>query len=92
VIELDDGIVGPELGLDIFPRHQFAGMLEQHHQNLKRLFRKPYPQAVFAQFPGAHIKFEAAEMGEARQSAESFCEASGSQPIEFIEYTLRKRK
>jgi hypothetical protein len=35
VFKVNEGIGGPELLLELFPRHYFAGPLEEHSENLE---------------------------------------------------------
>ena len=68
MIEIDEGVGGPQPVAKLFPGHRLTGPLEQHRQNLKRLLLKPEPHAVFPQLAGSKIDLEYAET-EAHGSA-----------------------
>ncbi len=60
VIKVDDGL-RPEPGLQLLPRHQRAGFLQQHREQLKRLFLQRQEFALLGQFPRTKVGFEDAE-------------------------------
>jgi hypothetical protein len=48
VIEIDERIGRPQLGLQFFTRNCLAGTFDQERQDLKGLTRKTQPNPVFA--------------------------------------------
>src|SRR5437867_4092469 len=48
LVELDDGVVGPELHSNLFAQHHLAGMLQEDEQHLEGLLVKPDLQAMLA--------------------------------------------
>jgi hypothetical protein len=48
MIEIDEGIGRPQLGLQFLTRDCLAGTFDQDRQDLKGLTRKTQPNAVFA--------------------------------------------
>ena len=58
VVEIHEGVRGPEFLLKLFPSHDLTGVLKHHRQELEGLFLKPYSQSVLAQFARAKIQFE----------------------------------
>ena len=58
VVELHHRVVGPELLLDLFARHQFARTLHQHQQNLEGLFLKTNLLLAFTEFSGLEVAFK----------------------------------
>ena len=61
MIEIDEGISGPDLFAQIFSRHDLTGILQQGGEDLKRLFLKPDASAVFAQLSGSQVDFKNAK-------------------------------
>jgi hypothetical protein len=55
VVEVYEGIVGPEFVAEILPCHQFAGTSQQEYQNLEGLFLQTDFRPVFAQLSGSNI-------------------------------------
>jgi hypothetical protein len=43
MIELDDGVIGPELLANFLAEHYLSGLLQQHHKDLHGLF--PHAEA-----------------------------------------------
>lgn len=58
MIELDKGILRPDLLAKLLARDQFSRMLQQHGEHLEGLFLKVNPDSVLAQFPGMQIRLE----------------------------------
>ena len=58
VIEVDEGILGPEFLVQLFTGHDFSRILQQYGQHLKGLSPELDLQSVFAQFAGAEVDFE----------------------------------
>jgi hypothetical protein len=58
VVEIHEGVRGPEFLLKLFPSHDLTGVLKHHRQELEGLFLKPYSQSVLAQFARAKIQLE----------------------------------
>src|SRR5471030_1190493 len=61
MVELDHGIVGPQLLLQLFPSDQFTLALQQHRQNPDGLFGDFQFEPALTQFSGARIEFKHAE-------------------------------
>jgi hypothetical protein len=55
MVEVHKGIGGPQPGVQIFPRDDFSGTLEEHCQHLKGLFLKANLEAVAAELPDAKV-------------------------------------
>src|SRR5438552_6415815 len=51
VIEFHNRVVWPESLPDLFAGYHLSRQRKKHRQNLKRLFGKPDPKAISAQFP-----------------------------------------
>src|SRR6516162_8573945 len=49
VIEINEGIGRPQLGMQFFTGDHLAGTFDQYGQDLKGLSRKPQPHPVFTQ-------------------------------------------
>jgi hypothetical protein len=58
VFKINEGIGGPELLLDIFPRYHLAGPVEECDENLEGSFLKPYLGAVATHFPTSKVHLE----------------------------------
>lgn len=58
VVELDEGVGGPKSLTNLFSGNQFAGALEQHGEDLERLFLQPDSQSVFGQDELFKINFK----------------------------------
>src|SRR5438552_2270054 len=58
MIEVDEGVRGPEPFLKILASNNFAGIQHKHREDLKRLFLKPDALAVLAQFAGPEVHLE----------------------------------
>jgi hypothetical protein len=58
VFKVYEGIGGPEFLLDLFPRHHFAGPLEERGENLEGSFLQLDPVAVAAYFTASKVNFE----------------------------------
>ena len=61
LIELDEGIRGPERLLQLFARDHFTRSVEQQGQNLKRLILEHHLPAPLVQLRCRKIDFEQAE-------------------------------
>ena len=61
VVEVYEGIRGPEPLLQILARYDLADVLDQHGQNLKRLLLNSDLQSVLSEFAGTEIKLEDAK-------------------------------
>jgi uncharacterized protein (DUF1786 family) len=61
VVEIDEGIGGPELLAHLLARNHIAGTLEKQGQHLQRLILKAKLGAVFAQLARGEIKLEEAK-------------------------------
>src|SRR6187200_2953714 len=53
VVEIDEGVGGPQAVTKLFPRNDVARAFEQHRQNLKRLLLKSEPHALLPQLAGS---------------------------------------
>jgi len=62
VLEIDEGILRPELLPDLFAGHQFARALQQHGQDLEGLTMKLDFQSLLAQFSSAKVNFKDTKM------------------------------
>jgi hypothetical protein len=58
VVKVHEGVGRPEFFLKFLARYDFAVVLEQHHQDSKRLFLKPGSQTMFPQLARLEIQFE----------------------------------
>jgi len=58
VVEIHEGVCGPECPLKVLSTDDLAGVLQQHRQDLKGLLLKPHSQAALAQFARTKIHFE----------------------------------
>jgi hypothetical protein len=58
VVEIHEGVRGPEFFLKFLACYDVALALKQHHQDFKRLFLKPDSQAMFPQLARLEIEFE----------------------------------
>ena len=58
MIELDDGVIGPELLANFLAEHYLTGLLQQHYEDLHGLLPHADANAVLSQFTGADLKFE----------------------------------
>ena len=56
MLEIDEGILRPQLRLQLFTSDYFARSIEEQEENFKRLTMKLKANAVFAQVAGARIK------------------------------------
>jgi hypothetical protein len=61
VIEIDEGLGSPQPVAKLFPSDDLTRPLEQHRENLKRLFRQTELHAVLFQLAGTKIHLEYAE-------------------------------
>jgi len=61
VIEIDKGVVGPELGAEFVARHKIAGAFDQSGQYKKRLALEAKLDALLAEFSGAHVELKSGE-------------------------------
>ena len=61
VVEIDEGVGGPQAVTKLFPGNGVARALEQHRQNLKLLLLKSEPHALLPQLAGSKIQLEHAE-------------------------------
>ncbi|MGC2196463.1 MAG: hypothetical protein WA628_17450 [Terriglobales bacterium] len=61
MIEVDEGVRGPELAAQFLSSDQFSRSFEQRPQNLQGLFLELYLLSSLAQFPGVEIDLECTE-------------------------------
>jgi hypothetical protein len=61
VLEVYEGISGPELLLHLLPRHHFARTLDKRGQNLEGFFLQFYPVTVAPQFTAPKVNFEVSD-------------------------------
>ncbi|MCU1311515.1 MAG: hypothetical protein JWO20_2640 [Candidatus Angelobacter sp.] len=61
VVEVNEGVGGPECGAQFFAANQFSGALQEEGEDLKRLFLQSQFHAAFAQLELAQVGFEWAE-------------------------------
>jgi hypothetical protein len=61
MFKIHKGVCRPELSVKLFACNQFAGALEETHQNLDRLPFQPDLAALLLEFARAQIKLEDAE-------------------------------
>jgi hypothetical protein len=64
VIEVNEGILRPELAAQFFSGNDFSRALKQSGQHLERLFLEPYFLPSVAQFPGLEIYLKRTEAGD----------------------------
>jgi hypothetical protein len=65
VVEVDEGVGGPEFLLKIFAGHDFSGAVEEHGKDLEGLSLEAKFDAAFAEFAGVQVEFEDAEADDA---------------------------
>jgi hypothetical protein len=68
VVELDDGVVGPQHLAQLFAGHQLARPVQQHDQDSERLLVEANLDPVLAQLGGLNVEFERAEAEDASQN------------------------
>src|SRR5262249_46938977 len=56
VLEIDKSSFGPQLAAEFVARQQFAGLAQQHEENVEGLVLKANPQAVLPQLAGADVE------------------------------------
>jgi hypothetical protein len=61
VIEIHEGIGGPQLLPQFLARHRLAGTLQQQAKDLEGLLLNLDPESVFAQVAGAQVGLERSE-------------------------------
>jgi hypothetical protein len=61
MIELDNGVVGPQALPNLLARDDFAGGFEKHSEDLERLLLEPNPATFFAQFASPKVQLKRAE-------------------------------
>lgn len=61
MLEVDEGVGGPQLLGDLFARDQFAGVVQQHAQDLKWLGIKPDPYTLAAKLSGYGVSLKNSE-------------------------------
>jgi hypothetical protein len=66
VIEIYEGIRGPQSALEFIAGHQLAWPGQQHREHLKRLLLKPDPRTALPQFASPKIGLEDSEAETAR--------------------------
>jgi hypothetical protein len=69
MIEVDEGVGGPEPALQLVPGHYLAGTFQQHGKNLERLFLQSDPGPVTFQLSSLEIYFEDAKLDYPRAVA-----------------------
>jgi hypothetical protein len=58
MVEIYERVRGPESFLELLASYDLAGMLDEHRQDLERLFLKANAQAAPPQFASTKIQFE----------------------------------
>ena len=66
MVELDDGVVGPQLQANLVTQYHLAGVIEEHEQNSPGLLAELDADALLAQFSGANVEFKRPEAKKAR--------------------------
>ncbi len=61
MIEIDEGVGGPDCFAQLIARDHLTGIPQQGSENLKRLFLKSDASAVFAQLSRGQINFKNAK-------------------------------
>jgi hypothetical protein len=61
VVEIHEGVCGPQLLPKFLTCDDLAGVLEQHRQDLDGLLLKADSQALLGQFAGAKVQLEHAK-------------------------------
>ena len=67
-VEVDEGVLAPQLLADLFARDHLAGPAGQEPQDFERLGRQAHDGAVTAQFSTPGVELEDAEAQAARPS------------------------
>jgi hypothetical protein len=62
MIEIDKGLIWPELALQFLARDHLSGAVEQHAKNLKGLTLQPEPTALSDQLTGRQVQFEVSKL------------------------------
>jgi hypothetical protein len=65
VLEVYRRSVGPQPGPNLVPRHDIAGLLEHHGEDLERLLLQPHERRAFAKLARAEIDLEIVETQDA---------------------------
>ncbi len=80
MVEINEGIAGPEAFAQFLSRDNFAGILKKDNQNLEGLFCELESETVLAELAGLQIHLENAKMqysrNRRRATHESGCEYS----------------
>jgi hypothetical protein len=80
VIEIDEGVPGPETIPKFLAGDDFTGLLEKNNQNLKWLLGKFESDTVLAELAGFQIQFKNAEL----QNSGDGCGATHGLVSEYI--------
>ncbi len=62
IVEIHEGVGGPEFLAQIVAGDDLAGIFQQHRENLERLVLKANLQAAFAQFAGGEVRLKNSEL------------------------------
>jgi hypothetical protein len=58
VVEIHEGVCGPEFIPELFAGYDLAGLSDQYSEDLEGLFLEPYSQPTLTQFASAKIQLE----------------------------------
>lgn len=64
MVEVNEGVGGPESCAEFFPGHGFSAAFQQHAKDLEGLILQLDADAAFAQFRFLKINFEDSEANE----------------------------
>jgi hypothetical protein len=67
VVEIDEGVGWPESAAQFFSRNYLAGMLDQHVQDLERLFLELQLDSILAQLARRNVYLEGSETQNTRK-------------------------
>lgn len=65
-LEIDKGVLWPQLSAELVSRHDFARAPQEQHQHLKRLFLEIDLGALPAQLSGSSVKLEETKTDQLR--------------------------
>src|SRR5262249_39948928 len=74
VIEIDEGVGGPEFVAQLLAGNDFTGMFQKHDQDLEGLFLEPDLRAMLTQFTGPQIDLKRAKANALQPGRRAFHE------------------
>ena len=72
MVEIDEGVAGPEAALQFIASDHFPAMLEEDGENLTGLFLELDSNAVFPKLTGAQVEFIGAKTQRIRREGRVF--------------------